>query len=466
MQHFESIFRSSMDKVQLSRQTSVQVVKYWIKRAASSENIAPEFRSAYEKNCVNRSLMKETSIQHVFQYLDDLIDIASIKTGSVKDFQKVLRQCMDKAYPELNGKSDEMEYLRFTCPITNTFIFNDTLRLYNAFSWRQKYFHVGLFDLKEKLEPEMLMGLFTEFSRASSLCIAGKRFAFNLIMDLVDTAPSQSTANPSITSGKDENSQRIIEAFVTKFIGEFIGNAFRAAFMEPTKMCHRAIDKDSCLGEVAEQHAVNVYSALITAAVGIPVPIPYIDDEYGYGGCCSFLGCKNDRYVEGIKALLKKENFGKSYQVVKECRNVGITKNSVHTQKFIFDPTMSPREQGNAIASDLPEFKEERIVFAEYVSNFMDCFQVDFFVEKVLNRLNQGRPKEVQHMFTVFKRGRPDIEEDDYRFWIWDVLEGTMDTSRAVEFLQFLQIIRNDLQTDENGSYTKEPLKRIVSAPC
>lgn len=400
----------------LARQVSAEIVADWL---SDERKIAPAFQSVAAMCCVHRSLLKKSSIQMVLNYLDGRPE--QPVHCNAEELKNALGKCLEKGYGNSNQSS---------CIITKADIRECCQTLFDELSWRKKYFILALHEIAESVDSGMIILILAEICRASGLCLAGKRFGFNALIEVV-----KHRLQPDETSGS-------IEQFLERFITDYILKAFRSAFMEPTWAYHLSESKTSCLGEVAEQHAANLYSTLVVGCVGIPVPIGHLDDEYCYGGACLFRQCKSESYHNWLNAMKKPENFGKNFASVEEFKNIKAFNSNERTitQDFLFAQG-TPLCRANRALSEAPEYENDRNTLLGYLEFFMYFFTKEYFVPKVMNAFSQYIPKSFQDSFEKYKAEKPEIEEDDFRFWFWNVMDGSLHQDRAIEFLSFLKII-------------------------
>eukprot|EP00475_Leptophrys_vorax_P039742 TRINITY_DN7226_c1_g1_i2.p1 TRINITY_DN7226_c1_g1~~TRINITY_DN7226_c1_g1_i2.p1 ORF type:complete len:434 (+),score=107.44 TRINITY_DN7226_c1_g1_i2:189-1304(+) len=368
--------------------------------------------------CVNRLLLKKSSIQSVLDHLDARAN----QPGSFdeNELQNAVKVVCAKAYGDESTTTDI---------ISGSNIPNCCRTLYNVYGWRQKYFILGLYEVAEFAESGMLISLLSELCRTSSLCLAGQRFGFMGLMEVVKSRM------------KVDDSGDVLEEFLERYVNEYVSKAFRTAMMEPTWAYFIGTDPTSCYGEIAEQHCLNYYAALCVAITGIPVTIPHLGDEYPYGGAAKFLECKEENYLKWIEAAKNPENFGKNFAAIPEFKDVRgkITKRV--DQEFYFKNSRTTLERVQNAIGDEEKNADERKKVADYMEFFMYFFSKEFFIPKFMNALSQYVPTATQTAFEELKATDQTIEEDDFRFWIWDSLDGKLNADRAEKLLRFCEII-------------------------
>jgi len=328
----------------------------------------------------------------------------------------------------------------FVCWFEGAAIFPLMQNLVADYGWRKLYFHAALVEITKHNECEVLMTALAEFVRLGQACIAAKRYAFLVVMGLV---------KPREEVVQDKNPKDIIHEFACDYVGEFIEKAFRAAIMEPLMVALRGLNRIGYM-KPSELHALNVYAAVLNATVGIPVTIPCYRDFAAVGWTMSFLNmCDRPAYATAVKALLKPEHFGKSHTQVEECMLIGVgsveQKDGYEIGKFVHQADGDYTKDAVYAAIDRsPSRAPERQQLATYLENFCGLFAREFFVPKFLSAVNQSRSNAMQKAFEEFLVSNPEIQPEDgndYRYWIYDVMDGSMHLDRACSLLEFLHII-------------------------
>lgn len=426
------------DALTLKRQTSVELIKTWTESYRNINNVMPEYRPAFQMSCVNRDLTTQSSTQHILEYLNDVIDKENIKLGAIDKFSKAVCKLISKTYADTKDPSQQ------TCLVTGRNILSSFKSIYSSIGWRQKYFHASLVLLERTLDASMGIVILSDICRASGTCIAGKKYGYSLVIGLID--PYKKEKDDKGDSG-DEHNRSLVFEYLREFVADFALKAFNMSFIEPLLMHHRSakVLQDCQL----ESHGINGITAVVNSALGIPIPIPCIEDFCPDCGVVEFLDVKHEPYQEAVKALLLPENFGKSYAAVKvfEPNDIPSQHIKYYGGPFIFNKKATARDMAMQAIDPSEENTERRKKLAPYLENFMQFFSKEFFVEKAMNALSANRSKVVQALFEDYLTQHPEIagelDEDaaeDYRCWVWDIMTGTFHLERAHSLLQFAGI--------------------------
>jgi hypothetical protein len=396
----------------LKRQSSSEQISEWFNN--DDRKVPPEYEKARSMCCVNRKLLKKSSVQSVLDHLDRRLN--QPEKFDENELEKVVKAVTLKAY----GVETQDDI------ITGNNILDACKELFKVYGWRQKYFILGLFEVEEFAEPGTLIAILSEFCRTSELCLAGQRFGFMSLMEVVKARI------------KLENAGDALDEFLERYVNEYVSKAFRTAILEPSWAYFIADCAHSSAGEDAEQHAINLHSALCVAITSIPVTVPHLEDEYSDQGFIQFLECKDENYLKWLEATKDPENFGKNYAAFsefKEMRGKGI-KRDASTNVFFTQREVVLDKVQLALSFD-EDTEDERAKVAKYMEFFMYFFSKEFFVPKFINYV----PKATQQAFQELRGSDSTIEEEDFRFWIWDSLDGKLHFDRAERLLKFCDII-------------------------
>lgn len=88
------------------------------------------------------------------------------------------------------------------------------------------------------------------------------------------------------------------------------------------------------------------------------------------------------------------------------------------------------------------QLKPQREELAEYLENFMQWFRDEVFVEMFIGQLTQDRADAMNVVFLEMKDSEYIVsDESDYRYYVWDLLDGRFHLDRAKYLLMYLDII-------------------------
>jgi hypothetical protein len=448
----QSVARSADEELKVNRRASASVIKEW----SDNESILPEYLKAYQMCFVKREFMKKSKIDHVIEYLDGLMDEKfksdwkgkdGIKIGTEKykrQFEGIVIGCIKKAY---SLKSDDLATEQ-ECMVWEIPVFHRVCRVYSELEdWRVKYLFLALRELENKLDSGTLVSLLADLAKAGNECLGRKRIAFHMILDVVD--PTRDWGNKTDESKDDlGNSLRVIQDFMRNYIDQFKLKAFRTAFLEPATACLAAMDEAQSILDSVNVHGFSVYSTILIATVGVRVPmIGWIDDPDCELGCVDFLHyAKNSSKMQlFLEDLKKPENFGKGYQAI-HGHSFKLPRKVQGPENLFLFPGKTPREIAHYAARDNSSDSNRRILLAAYLENFMSYFTVEFFVEKALSSLVQERETHVDEIFRNMKQSgllSKEGDDEEVKFWLWDVMSGKFNLQRGIQLLQFCQIINS-----------------------
>jgi hypothetical protein len=327
--------------------------------------------------------------------------------------------------------------------------------------WRAVYMFKSLYILWRKCDIAFLEVLISHVSKAAAYCKARQKAAAR---EIFEAAASLHQANVqklrelenNEAASELEKAQNCIREYVMKFIEDYKLAVFRTVFLEPAKCFWNACNEISRQDDV-ELHAVSVYAAVLGASTGIAIPIPDIGDDLCSLGLLEFFSCAYETgFMDMIKKHLwrtkgegsKSEVVGRSYASIPELRSFKIAERFISQglmikEKFIFNPTTTPFAMAQKVSADASRTDGgRRIMFVPYLEAFGSFLVKDVVLEKLSSQLAQDRDKELKILFQSLKPELPNADDldDDPRFWIWNVDDGTFSVENADKLLAFLKL--------------------------
>jgi hypothetical protein len=306
----------------------------------------------------------------------------------------------------LDEAIDDDEVKRTRCAIEGFNIHDCIAAIYRAVGWRAKYFYVALRQCSETMESGRLFCLLSALAKGGNECLTRKRYALNVVLDLVDPEASPSVSAscqaplPAAVAllslppegdraggragggagggaggcdvdglgGPLGRAEARLRACADRYLDEYKDGAFRAAFMEPVKVYTRASGGGDLEVGNATVHAANAYAAVLLATLGVQLPIqPFLDDDHAVGRR-AFLAAARlcPAYQAALDALARPENFGKDAASLPACRGVQLPKTARQPEGFIFDG-LRPRALADAAVDPTEPNRARREELAPYL---------------------------------------------------------------------------------------------------
>jgi hypothetical protein len=456
---------------ELRRQASAVQIAEWLSNPPGAG--IPQYQEQLAKSCVKQSYLSSSVLNQLTAYLDYIMTSKPLDDCSA-GVDSILVKAIRSAYPDITSDDDAKKAV---CILTNGVMFERVKTVRNNLGWRAKYCDCMLRELADENAAGQIMALLADFIDSSGQCTSRQRFTFDLVVDAYRGLHNDEIYAFNAGSGliaptaeigdeaKSEDHERILKEWVAKFMEQYKIKAYKAAFIEPAKLYLASIG--SLNYHTVEFHAANLYGVLLLATVGVQVPIPDINDASVTVGLANFLSAGSD-FLKAVEQFKLPEYFGRGYNSIPLAKEIISSKRiaSTHNYKFIFALRGSAKENVPKATKEATE--DQKNDYAKYLSNFFYFFETAVFVERFLNFAQQERSRELQHMFDQMKNmirekyQESELKEDstgrlshfkealdteDYRMWIWDVMDGTINIKRGALLLNYLDVVKESALT-------------------
>lgn len=265
--------------------------------------------------------------------------------------------------------------------------------------------------------------------RASRECNARKQEVFfNVIQHSISGGED---CAESATSGQqiEQHKMKLFDAAMTS-IDELKDCAFRAVFLEPTKVYFRAVGDYTMEGDV-EVHGSNVYLAILLACLGIKLSrSPLLNDEVK-GVAQIIEGLRKD----DLKVLWDPENKGARWETLLGRQNPSIRRRVCRNRFYSLEYTSSKQVAMNC---DKKAVEPYLIAFARFFERDRVVLRLcQFFLNK--DHLHR-------HLNAIFLQlaTNEEIKESnrEAKYWLWDVMSGEFRVDRGSRLLQYAGILK------------------------
>jgi hypothetical protein len=193
--------------------------------------------------------------------------------------------------------------------------------------------------------------------------------------------------------------------------------AFRTHFIEPSWLYLAAVHDGNPDVVV---HGANTYLAVLAATLGVRMSRePFLEDESK--GVAPFL---DFQFSNGaLSALHHPSNLGKSWEAVRECRNPRCPGAPRMSHRWITDG-------GSPMTSVKLATGSKRAKAAPYLEGFAQPFAAHRLLPRLVSRLTQSDSMTaalnaqllaLQSAGLRVDDGEGSLEDDDVRYWLWDL---------------------------------------------
>jgi len=397
----------------------------------------PEYRDAVSSICVRPELMAESRTSHVAE----MLMARSSSGGAPSSFDGVAQAAVQKAWGLRSASSAKS----FTCNIpglADGSPFSGAQQTYRSLEeWQRKLLTLALHYLTTAGSTDDVQMALGMLLRGAKECHSRKAWAFYNVIARCKPQQSQISHDPLTTARA-----RIMEA-AADFLDDEKDAALDTYFLEPSWMYLAAVNDGNPDVNV---HGANTYLAALAAALGVRFSRePFLEDESK--GVAPFLEHKFESGV--LEQLQKPENFGKSWQAVRECRNPRISRSAPRcAHKWLRDGGRPIDAANMAIGSD----SRLRSKLRPYLEAFASAFTAQRLLPRLFNRLVQS--DELTAALNVELRSfhheglRTDADDDgsetDCRYFLWNLDEAqpTFRLSRAVTLFQRVGFVKQELE--------------------
>eukprot|EP00475_Leptophrys_vorax_P015741 TRINITY_DN22072_c0_g1_i1.p1 TRINITY_DN22072_c0_g1~~TRINITY_DN22072_c0_g1_i1.p1 ORF type:complete len:486 (+),score=123.89 TRINITY_DN22072_c0_g1_i1:10-1467(+) len=469
----------------LVRQSSSVQIANWL--SESPGRGIPEYDEQLAKCCVSMRYMQSSVLNQVTAYLDNLMKSKPLPSS----FDDLLTKVIRTAYPDTPNDTAARSVM---CVLTERIIWNRVKPVRDNLEWRAKYMDCMLRELADENASSQIVSILADIMDSSTQCKSRQRYSFDLLLDAYrgihldeitafhnNSAGVRNPASTSAPESEEENIDQIMREWIDKFMEQYKMKAYKAAFIEPAKLYIYCTGSKN--HHTVEFHATNLYGVLLLATVGVQVPVPDIHDEDMTVGLAEFLSCESEALENALNELKLAETFGRGFMSLKSLKELASAGklNRKWESQFVFRLGRNPVESVHAATKSATI--RQRQQYAKYLNNFFYFFEPKVFVERFLSVACQERHRELQFKFELMKakiqqsklasqKGvhrasfREALECEDYRLWIWDAVEGTIDVNRGLIFLEFLGVTRDSSTFGSSSSSSPAQVKPSGDAVC
>eukprot|EP00551_Chaetoceros_affinis_P005378 CAMPEP_0203665706 /NCGR_PEP_ID=MMETSP0090-20130426/2873_1 /ASSEMBLY_ACC=CAM_ASM_001088 /TAXON_ID=426623 /ORGANISM="Chaetoceros affinis, Strain CCMP159" /LENGTH=483 /DNA_ID=CAMNT_0050529353 /DNA_START=33 /DNA_END=1484 /DNA_ORIENTATION=- len=322
--------------------------------------------------------------------------------------------------------------------------YDGCIALYHSLpEWQRPLFHGALREMcqpsnisRDRTHLQITCGLILRGSRE---CNARKQEVFfNVIQRSIrgENHPSDSAihtaGNPSTSSEQqiEYHKMKLFAAAMTP-IDELKDCAFRAIFLEPTKMYFRAVGDQTMEGDT-EVHGSNVYLAILLSCLSIKLSrSPLLSDEVK-----GVAQIKEGLKRADLEKLWNPDNNGARWQTIFRNKYPS-ARRRVNRNRFYSEGYTTAKQV--AINCDKKSVEPYLVAYARF-------FEHDLVIPRLCNYfLSQDHLH--HHLDAIFLQlaTEEEIEESnrEAKYWLWDVLSGEFRVDRGSQMLQYAGILKD-----------------------
>jgi len=391
----------------------------------------PEFRRAAASMCVRAELMAESRTARAVEFLT-----AECRTSSRPAFSDVALSAVSKALPENAG---DARHVSLEVPgLASGRPYEAATNVHNSLQrWQQDLLCLALDYLcSHGTTDDVIMSLGL-LMRGARECQSRKTWAFYAILTrCVPSAPEVTVESGGLAAARSR-----LMAAAREFLDDEKDAALLTYFVEPSWMYLRAVGDGNPDVVV---HGANTYIAALAATLGVRFSRePYLQDESK--GVTPFLRFKFERGA--LEALQRPENFGKSWEAVRECKDPKLQSGASKTAHEWIARGGSPLSNAQlAIGS-------ARTAAQPYMEAFASAFSPARFLPRLFSRFAQvdalaaalSEELKAFHAEGFRADAEDDGSEEDCRFFLWDLEaqpEPSFRLSRAIILFSRVGIVK------------------------
>lgn len=220
-------------------------------------------------------------------------------------------------------------------------------------------------------------------------------------------------------------------------IDEIKDYAFKAIFLEPTKMYFRAVNDHTMEGDV-DVHGSNTYLAILLATLGVKLSrSPLLDDEVK-----GIAQIKEALRANDLNKFWNSENKGASWELLLGTSSYPSYQKMVHRNRF-YVSGQNPKEVAHNCNRRRHRNSIEPYLVA-YANHFGKEKMVDILCKYFLSQDNLHC-----HLDALFAQLASSEEvmmsNGEAKYWLWDVMTGNFRRDRAYQLLCFAGILKEGI---------------------
>eukprot|EP00927_Polykrikos_kofoidii_P010700 TRINITY_DN14505_c0_g1_i1.p1 TRINITY_DN14505_c0_g1~~TRINITY_DN14505_c0_g1_i1.p1 ORF type:complete len:472 (+),score=61.48 TRINITY_DN14505_c0_g1_i1:961-2376(+) len=394
-----------MDDAELHRCPSSKLLQQWTRCDATNAARPPEYSPAADMMIIRPYFMANSMLQ------DSIRQLVAVGPPQ-QSFEQVLVDLIQRAFSlssEAVSRNHSIDGALYGIEEACGKPFPCGMALHRDLQWRGELLHAALHELLAVAEEVTgLQILCAYIVRAAHKCQSQKIWAVSTIISRAK--PTRCRTTPE--SEQNTAQQRLLMAS-WELVEEIKEKAFKSTFEEPTKMYFRAVNDNDGFVHV-EVHASNWYLTLVMATLGVSFGRhPYMSDTGTW-----FADFLHADLGDSLKEYWKDEHLGRAMEALPCSRNLKV-KTRLPKYTFVFSGC-TPKEMANNAMDPSPQNQGARAHFAKYLNQFAHYFSEEYILERLWQRLYETHAHDLSTVFDHLRKMHA-IQEEDVRFWIYDV---------------------------------------------